>query len=304
MCIDISILIATRNRRSSLERQFKAFEEMDTEGLTFEILVVDNGSSDGTYEWLESMASRLPVKAVFEPRPGKNVALNRVFPEARGSLILFTDDDAIPVPGWLKEYQEALLRWPNQDIFCGPVDPLYPPGTPDVLRYPTFTYALVAYGLFLPDGKEGLIDWLPIGPNFAVRSTTLRSYRLCENIGPSDDPKYAMGSERELLQRLTARGEKSVYLPGANVSHIIRPEQITLAWLKGRAFRFGRYKARLEDRDESSVRLFGAPRYLWRRLVMTGMRSGLDQILHMPQRWQSAFTHKLVEGQIYEYLRN
>jgi len=302
MCVDISILIATRNRRSSLEQQFMAFEEMDTEGLTFEIIAVDNGSTDGTYEWLKEMASRLPVKALREPRPGKNVALNRALPEASGRLMLFTDDDTLPVPGWIRDYRLAMDRWPGQNIFCGPIEPRFPRQTHNELFNPAFRYASEMFSSFAPAVDEGVITNLPFGPNFAVRSRILRSYRFCENIGPSDDPKYTMGSETELLLRLTAGGEKSVYLPGAKVSHIIRPEQITLRWLKGRGFRFGRSVARLlDDRDTTPPRLFGAPRWLWKELLITGTRSALDQVLHLPHRWESAFTHKMIQGQIHEY---
>lgn len=301
MSVEISVLITTRNRLTSLERQFTAIEEMDTAGLTFEILVVDNGSTDGTYEWLKRMAYRLPVRALWEPRPGKNRALNRALPEASGSLIVFTDDDTIPVPGWLREYHEALGRWPEQNIFCGPIEPRFPRQSPYELCTPGFRYAPEMFSSFAPAVDEGLITRLPFGPNFAVRSRILRSYRFCEDVGPSDDPKYTMGSETELLQRLTAGGEKSVYLPGAKVSHIIRVEQVTLRWLKGRGFRFGRSVVRLRDRDTTSTRLFGAPRYLWKKLLITGTRCALHQVLQLPQRWESAFTHKMIQGQIHEY---
>jgi glucosyl-dolichyl phosphate glucuronosyltransferase len=301
MSVDISVLISTRNRLSSLKRQFTAFEELDANGLTFEIFVIDNGSTDGTYEWLKERSSRLPVTALLEPRPGKNIALNQALPQAKGSLILFTDDDTLPVAGWLRDYVEGSERWPDRNIFCGPIEPLFPPGAPEALRSTSFKYPSAAYVILLPDEGEGPVDWLPMGPNFAVRSRTLRSYRFCESIGPTDDPKYTMGSETELLLRLRARGERSVYLPRAKVSHIIRDEQISLRWLKKRAFRFGRFQVRLIERDTSSKRLFGAPRYLWKQFAITSVRTGLHQVLNMPQRWESAFAQKMIEGQIYEY---
>jgi glycosyltransferase involved in cell wall biosynthesis len=301
MSVDISILISTRNRLTSLKQQFEAFEKMDVDGLTYEIIVVDNGSTDGTYEWLEGMASRLPVKALLEPRPGKNIALNRALPHLNGDLVLFTDDDAIPVPSWLKEYQAALERWPDQEIFGGPVEPLFPPDTPEALRPANFRYAGDAFVVHLPDQEEGLVDWLPMGPNFAVRWRTLRSYKFCEDIGPTDNPKYTMGSETELLQRLTARGEKCVHLPRARVAHVIRSEQLTLKWLKKRAFRIGRFRIRLEERDTSSTRLFGAPRYLWRVLAIKSMKSALHELFQTRQRWEHAFAQKILQGQIYEY---
>jgi glycosyltransferase involved in cell wall biosynthesis len=303
MSVDISILISTRNRLTSLKQQFEAFEKMDVDGLTYEIIVVDNGSTDGTYEWLKGMASRLPVKALLEPRPGKNIALNRALPHLNGDLVLFTDDDAIPVPSWLKEYQAALERWPDQEIFGGPVEPLFPPDTPEALRPQNFRYAGDAFVVHLPDQEEGLVDWLPMGPNFAVRWRTLRSYKFCEDIGPTDNPKYTMGSEMELLRRLTARGEKSVHLPRAQVSHIIRSEQLTLRWLKGRGFRIGRYRIRIEERDTTAPRLFGVPRYLWRIFAIKSMRSAVHQLLNTTQKWEYVFAQKILQGQIYEYRR-
>jgi GT2 family glycosyltransferase len=302
MSVDISILITTRNRLTSLKRQFMAFEELDTAGLTFEILVVDNGSTDGTYEWLKGMASRLPVKSLLEPRPGKNLALNRALPKAQGSLILFTDDDTLPVRSWLREYHSAIGRWPRHNIFSGPIEPVLPLRSPPALCDPGFRFATALFCSFKPADSEGVISVLPFGGNFAVRAHTLLSCWFCETIGPSADSKYTMGSETELLQRLKARGEETVYLPGTKVLHIIRDEQLTLKWLKGRGFRQGRSHVRLWDCDTSSTRLFGVPRYLWRKLVNTGMRTSLHQVLRMPQRWESAFIHNMVRGQIYEYL--
>jgi glycosyltransferase involved in cell wall biosynthesis len=298
---DITVLIATRDRRALLERQFREFEKLDSTGLTFEIIVADNGSRDGTFEWLSESEWRMPVRVIREPLPGKNRALNRALPAAEGNLVLFTDDDTLVPPNWLSEYHRASRLWPDQAIFCGPVEPLFPPGTPESLRGSNFKYADSAFVAFLPEKEEGPIDRLPFGPNFAVRAEILNRYRFCEDIGPSESLKYTMGSETELLQRLTSDGESVIFIPQAKVLHIIREEQITLRWLKGRGFRFGRYQVRLGDRDTQAVRLLGAPRYLWRIYIASRVRSAVHQALWSSQRWEYVYESKMIQGQIYEY---
>jgi glycosyltransferase involved in cell wall biosynthesis len=96
----VSILIATRNRADDLRATLASLAETELPGGgggPVELIVVDNGSSDHTAAVLEASRSRLGDKLKFqwltEPRPGKSRALNLGLRQARGAVLLFTDDD-------------------------------------------------------------------------------------------------------------------------------------------------------------------------------------------------------------------
>ena len=71
---------------------------MDTTGLDWEVVLVDNAGNDETASIARTFFSSLPVKLLVEKTPGKNNALNTALDHASGELFIFTDDDIIPDP--------------------------------------------------------------------------------------------------------------------------------------------------------------------------------------------------------------
>jgi glycosyltransferase involved in cell wall biosynthesis len=98
-----SIIICTRNRSDSLRRTLAAIAGVTIPaGMSAEVIVVDNGSSDDTEAVvLQARLENPAVKYVVEPEPGQCRARNRGIAEATGDIVIFTDDDVIPVPDWL-----------------------------------------------------------------------------------------------------------------------------------------------------------------------------------------------------------
>src|SRR4051812_20676605 len=101
MTLDASVLIATRNRPAQLAETLGYLARQASDGVRFEVIVADNGGDAATAAVLADARAALDVVAVVEPRPGKNRALNRALPRARGALLVFTDDDVEPRAGWL-----------------------------------------------------------------------------------------------------------------------------------------------------------------------------------------------------------
>jgi glycosyltransferase involved in cell wall biosynthesis len=101
MCV--SIVLCTRNRAAQLCSTLTSLQGIDfPEGWDVDVILVDNGSTDATGELLRSY--RLPqarVRVLHEPLPGKSRALNRALAVARGSVILFTDDDVRLPRDWI-----------------------------------------------------------------------------------------------------------------------------------------------------------------------------------------------------------
>src|SRR5690349_7477494 len=81
-----------------------------SESVEWEVLVVDNNSSDQTREVVDEFCRRYPgrFRYLFESRPGKSCALNAGVREARGAVVAFMDDDVTVEPTWLQELTAAL----------------------------------------------------------------------------------------------------------------------------------------------------------------------------------------------------
>src|SRR3954466_9691726 len=107
----LSLIFATRNRAQLLERTLNRMVAQNMAGLSFEVIVADNGSTDETPAVLERFRDQLAMSTVTEPAVGKNRAMNAAIPLARGELYVFTDDDIDPGPLWLTHLHGGSRRW-------------------------------------------------------------------------------------------------------------------------------------------------------------------------------------------------
>lgn len=236
----VSIIMATYNRNDLLIQTLQGLADMDTTGLDWEVILVDNAGNDETARISATFSASFPVKFLVEKAPGKNNALTTALSHAKGDLFIFTDDDVVPDPAWVKVLVDAADRWKAADLFGGRILPKYPAGmTAPTIDDPVFLrVAYVIADWDLPEGEypAGKI-W---GPNMMVRRRVFdQGLRFNRDIGPTGS-SYVMGSETEFLERASDAGHTAVYVPSAIVFHQIRPEQLTHSWIRGRAFRVGR----------------------------------------------------------------
>lgn len=96
----VSVVIPTFNRRRILDEVLAALDGQ-LGAPPFEIVVVDDGSTDGTFEWLEGRTAARPVRLLRQTNRGPAAARNRGVAEAAGRLVAFLGDDTVPEPGWL-----------------------------------------------------------------------------------------------------------------------------------------------------------------------------------------------------------
>ena len=235
--MDISVLIPTYNRSEILRETLEAMARADREGMSVEFVVIDNNSTDETREVTESFAGRLPVRYLFQGRPGKSSALNLALDSpGLGSIVVFTDDDVTPCEGWLSAIKATCDRWPNHSVFGGKIEV----GWPDV-DLPPWARALGTrtwiYGAYDPGQVEGTYPaaGVPVGGNCWVRLEVVREgRRFNEAVGPRGTD-CIMGEDTEFLSRLAEDGYEIVYSPDAAVSHRIRPDQLTVDFVRRRA---------------------------------------------------------------------
>lgn len=275
--MDASVIVATRNRSRFLGALLDALAgQALPAGTSWELLVVDNGSSDDTAHVLaqEIDRGRLPLLALSEPTPGKSRALNLAMARARGDLWVFTDDDVLPEPEWLGAYIDAARRHPNIDGFAGRVLPKWLGELPEWLH---------TEGPFaMPRGITNTRDFgldehrlprevIPGGVNTALRADAARlngEFRV--DVGPGTSIPYA--EDTDFMGRYTQRGGEFWYVPQALLHHCNIPERMTKAYVMRWAYQAARCQVLTATlRADGVPRIAGVPNYLWRQLVERGL---------------------------------
>lgn len=165
-----------RNGGEHLEEQLAALAAQDTD-VAWELVVVDNGSTDGSLEVVEGWRPHLPLLVVdASERAGINVARNRGIVEARGDLLLFCDTDDIVGPGWVGAMAAAAT---DADVVGGRIDE-ESLNTGDSVRRPRMPADDLPIGLsFLP---------FAVGANLAVwRDAAAELGGFCESFEIGND---------------------------------------------------------------------------------------------------------------------
>lgn len=234
----ISVVVCTRDRSALLAGSLRALQAQAIGDGAFEILVVDNGSTDTTRE----VAARFPgIRYVFEPRVGLSHARNRGFAEARGGYVAYLDDDGEPPPRWLAVATEVIAdRTPA--VFGGPYRAFYAAPKPAWFK-----------------DRYGSRDHGPeprfLGPGETLFGTNMFFRRASLVAAGGFDPALGMSGRRiayaeetVLQERLrTEHGERLYYDPRLWVRHLVQPGHTRLRWYLAACFGKGRsaYRARL-----------------------------------------------------------
>lgn len=238
-----TIIIPTFNRADLLRSALKSVGELRIpEGWQVDLLVVDNRSTDGTREVVESFAreAAIETRRVEEPRQGLNHARNRGLLSSSSEWVAYLDDDMLVVPGWLEAFAEAVESH-SPGALTGKVEPWFeepPPEwlTPRVLRSVTSAYSLKGERTYRMPANRG--HELP-GCNFAVRR------RLALDLGgfhPSLDRAgggMLAGGDFELGQKLVLAKAAIFYVPGCSIRHFISKHKISVEGLSRRWYGLG-----------------------------------------------------------------
>ncbi|MEM6974018.1 MAG: glycosyltransferase [Pseudomonadota bacterium] len=238
----LALVFASYNGAAHLPKMLAALRAIDRPA-DLRIIAVDNRSTDGTREVLEECRDDLALEILHEPAPGKNRALNRalahLLPDLKPEdLVVFSDDDVLPSPDWLKALAKGADAAPDSDFFGGTIEPVWPAPPPAWLCAIEEEHGMLYARVSAPAGPcPAATVW---GPNMAVRAWVfMAGHRYDEAVGPDGSAKYAMGSEAEFLRRIERAGYRGRFVPGAVVGHMVRPHQMERAWVTERARRAG-----------------------------------------------------------------
>lgn len=243
--------------------------------MEWEVLVVDNGSTDRTRDLVEEFCRRYPnrFRYFLEARQGKSYALNSGVRHARGDVLVFTDDDVTVDPAWLHRmssvFQEG--KWAGASGRTLPAPGFVPPKWLNMRD----RYAWGALAMFDRGLCPGYLDEAPFGNNMAYRREVFDRYDCFRtDLGPLPDVREPQkGEDSEFGSRLLTAGESLRYEPRALVYHAIPESKARQAYF----FRWWFDKARADVRISGSQlnhkwKVLGIALVGFRRIVIWAIR--------------------------------
>lgn len=290
---DISVVISTYNRAGTLQTALESLARQKV-GLEYEVVVVDNNSTDSTRQVVETLvAGGYPhLRYVFEPRQGASYGRNAGILASRAPLIAFTDDDLHVAAGWLATLYAALSDHPEVDYVGGKV---LPTSTVDWPTWVTREHW----------GPLALFDYgdRPFYVNFGravCLGTSNSAYRrsVFERVGYFDTrvqtaKRKSATEDHELQLRIWRSGGQGLWVPDAIVMSEVVSDRLTKTYHRQWQLRNGHFVAIMRDEaieQTRAVRLFDVPGHIYRRGLL-GLLGCLRRVLRGDL--DGAFAHEV-----------
>jgi glycosyltransferase involved in cell wall biosynthesis len=270
---DISAIVCTYNRSRMLKEALSHIAAQQADGLRYEVIVVDNNSTDDTRQVIEAIiaAGSCPLRYVCEGQQGVSHARNAGIKASTAPLLAFFDDDVLVSSDWLVKIKQALDLHRDVDYVGGKVLPRWSVAPP-VWLVPDNWAPIAAqdYGdepfVLSATTSVGLIS-----ANLAVRRRALNEVgwfrpelqRVKDGIGSMED--------QELLERMAQAGKRGLYAPEIVVWADVPEARMTRAyhrrWHRGHG-KFYAISRSASFEQTQAGRLFDVPAHLYRQAAM------------------------------------
>jgi glycosyltransferase involved in cell wall biosynthesis len=265
--IDISVVVCTYNRSELLRGAVESLMRLRTEDrLRYEVLVIDNASTDDTPQVIEELKhiATVPLRSVREMRKGVAAARNCGIRSAHGDWIAFFDDDELADPLWLLELLDTAKR---KDACCA--------GGAVRLALPDDVLAELPMVCRHSLGESAT----PAAPCRFHRKLTITTGNLMvhrivfDEIGLFDETLREAGEDTDLSSRMWAAGIESWFVPSAIIYHTVAPYRLEERYFRWTSQRNGLHLAR---RERHAWGLFLFPAVLFARVARFVVK-------HLPQ---------------------
>lgn len=264
----VSVVLCSHNGSGFLGRTLANLEELDFPCEQLEIILIDNASTDGTFQIMQKWTPHCAKICAQEPRKGKSYALNAGIKLAKGDFIAFIDDDILVQKNWIRAYVEAAATHTAETVFTGCIELDWPSKpTRWQKKLETQGQILGATGKseksdpFLTDFKRAKGGNLFVRRN-AATETSFDEDRL--NYGGSGSG----GEDTQFAREASHNGNSIVFAPKARVRHIVRSDQMSLQAYIKRRYRIAQGQV---NRDGVNSK--------WMRPVIAGLPLGLPIVM-------------------------
>jgi glucosyl-dolichyl phosphate glucuronosyltransferase len=281
----IGIAICTYNRSDILKQCLESILSMEyEENYLFEVLLIDNNSTDNTAEITRQYVDRLPIKYFCEKKQGLSNARNLAINEFDGDYLIFIDDDAFVHPSFLSAYANAFTRWPEFPFYGGRILPYFASQPPKWLL-DSIDLVDIVFGVndFGEDCNRYPDSRLPTGANFAINSSLLNGMLFDPSLGRIGSGMLA-GEETCFLKEAKLIHGGGMYIGTARVNHFVPPERANEAHIwryyvgqgMTHVFAYGVPDGRL---------LFSIPRWILRKFIESVMKYQFYRIVSASDKW-------------------
>lgn len=224
-----SIIICTYNREKYIYNAMKSIVEQKVSVNSYEIVLVNNKSTDGTKDICQQFAGDYPqvdFRYFDELNQGLSYARNRGVAESRGEILVFVDDDATVYDNYLPSIDKFFTDHPDVSACGGPIQPVYEVDKPSWLSH--YTEQLIGGALYEGDKIKPFRNGkYPGGGNSAFRKEVFEKYGLF-NVDLGRKGTGLIGAEeKDLYDRLDKGNELFYYLPEMGIYHYIPKKKLT-----------------------------------------------------------------------------
>jgi GT2 family glycosyltransferase len=224
----LSIVIPTYNRRDRLKRLLNTLERLHAASPEFEVIVVVDGSTDGTVEMLSELRPTYSMQVLAQANRGPAAARNRAMAAAGGEVLLFLDDDVTPESGLIARHL-AMHEREDDAVVIGP---MRAPGDSRMAPWLQWEAAMLQkqYGAML----RGLYP--PTPRQFYTANASIRTAHA--RAAGGFDESFTRAEDVEFAYRLSDRGLRFFFDPAAVVWH--EPDRSFGSWLQV-GYQYGRH---------------------------------------------------------------
>jgi glycosyltransferase involved in cell wall biosynthesis len=288
-----SVIVCTYNRSKLLSENLKSLIGQDFNE-PFEIIVVDNNSSDNTRQVVRELAKAPPKKIIYsvEEKQGLSHARNKGIDLAGGEIIAFIDDDAIADKSWLSNLV-SVYEDPNVGCAGGRVELEWQGARPDWLPVYRENYlGRLDYGEEIIELK---FPKTPFGLNMSFRKAALNpSASFSPELGRSST-NLLSNEEVELCYKVEKAGWKIIYVPKALVKHKVHAERLVKSWFYHRSYWQGRSDAIVDLRNK---------KYAYSKLKRLASEMARRKTAANPDEFEMTFRDRDAKGYLHHLIES
>lgn len=241
---NISVIIPTLNRSELLRKTIHSILSHDANNIQYEIIVIDNGSTDQTQDVVNSLKENENIRYYFVPEIGLHNGRHKGLEKARNDILVFCDDDIQVSDKWLQGINKGFKN-DNVVLVGGSNYPNFEIQPPTwIQQYWQIAhegkYMLQLSISDLGDKPKKISPYLIWGCNFAIRKEFLESIK---GFHPDGFPKrliqYRGDGESYVANEVIKRGFSAYYHPLASINHFVSKERMTTEYFYQRGYSEG-----------------------------------------------------------------